>query len=70
MYVHLKVKTKQKNEEIKQISSDHFIVSLKQKPERNLANKRIIEVFQKVFKTKKVRIINGVNSPSKLLSVD
>lgn len=70
MYIHIKVKTGQKREKIEKIKEDGFIVSVKEKPERNLANNRIIELFRTYFKTKNVRIISGVHLPSKLLSID
>lgn len=69
MYIKVRVKTGQSAEKVVVQSSTHFIVSLKEKPERNLANKRIIEIFQERYKTKNVRIINGAHQPSKLLSV-
>jgi len=69
MYIKVRVKTGQSTEKVEVQSSNHFVVSIKEKPERNLANKRIIEIFQERYKTKNVRIINGPHQPSKLLSV-
>ncbi len=70
MYIHVKVKTKQKKEYIKELKPQYFEVSVKEKAEKNLANKRILKILQKYFKTQKVKIINGHRSPNKLISVD
>jgi uncharacterized protein YggU (UPF0235/DUF167 family) len=61
-----------KKESLKQKSEDHFEVSVKEKAEHNLANKRVLELFALHFNLpiEKVRIINGHRSPSKLLVVE
>lgn len=55
-----------------QKTKDHFEVSVRELAERNLANRRIIELVARRFKLPvgKVRIISGHHSPSKILSVD
>lgn len=71
MYIHLKVHTQAKAEKFVKLKEDHFEIWVKEKAERNLANKRIIEVVRENFpKAKMVRIISGAQSPSKLISVD
>jgi len=72
MYIHAKVTSGAKKEILKQISADHFEISVREKPERNLANTRVIELLAAHFKVpkSKVRIINGHRSPSKLLVVE
>lgn len=69
MYIKVRVKTNQRAERVEVQSPTHFVVSVKEKPERNLANARIIEIFQERFKTKSVRIINGAHHPVKMLSI-
>ncbi len=71
-YIHVKVATKAKKESLKQKSEDHFLVSVKEKAERNLANKRVIELLSLHFKLpfSKIRIINGHQSESKLLIIE
>ncbi len=69
MYIKVRVKTAQRAEKVEVLSPNQFVVSLKEKPERNLANTRIIEIFQERFKTKNVRIIHGAHHPAKMLSV-
>lgn len=79
-YIHVKVKVGAKKEGIKPVrskasgqeSKDHFVVSVKEKAERNMANTRVIELVAEHFKVpkSKVRIVNGHHHPSKLLVVD
>lgn len=71
MYIKIKVSAGSKKEEFKKISEDHFEVKVKEKAERNMANKRIIELIRHHFKTAgDIRIISGHHSPSKILSVE
>lgn len=70
MYIKLRVTTNAKKEKIVAESSDHYIILLKEKAERNMANRRILEIFRDIFPAKSVRIISGHHSPSKIISVD
>ena len=70
-YIHIKVKAGMRKEELKQMSDDHFEISVRQKAERNMANTRVLELVAEHFRVpvRKVRIVNGHRSPSKLLVV-
>jgi uncharacterized protein YggU (UPF0235/DUF167 family) len=70
MYIAIKVKAGAKEEKVVKKSADHFIISVKQKAKANEANKRVLEIVSDIFGTKKVRIINGHHSPSKMFSVE
>lgn len=72
MYIHAKVTAGGRREELKQISPDHFEIAVREKAERNQANKRVIELLAGHFSISenKVRIVNGHRSPSKLLIVE
>ncbi|MBP6858460.1 MAG: DUF167 domain-containing protein [Candidatus Pacebacteria bacterium] len=70
MYIKVRAKTGQRKEEIITESADHFVISVKEKAERNMANKRILEIVRSLFPGKSVRIINGHQSPGKLIAVD
>ena len=72
IYVRVKVKAGTRKEEFEQTSSDHFLVSVKEKAERNMANGRVIEIIAGFFKVApgRVRIVNGHRSPTKLLVVE
>ncbi len=70
MYIHIRIKTKQKVESIIKISDTKFEVSVKEEAKQNRANIRMIELVKDYFKTNKVKIVSGHHSPSKLLSVE
>jgi len=71
MYIHVKAHPKSKKQEIMQLKEDHFEIWVKELAEKNLANKKIIEILKNHFsEAKSVRIISGHHSPSKLFSVD
>jgi uncharacterized protein YggU (UPF0235/DUF167 family) len=71
MYIKVRVFAGSNKEEFRKISDTHFEVRVKEKAERNMANKKIIELVRLYFKASgDVRIINGHHSPSKILSVD
>jgi len=71
-YIHVKVTTSAKKENFKKINEDHFVISVKEKAERNMANTRVLELVAKYLKVpvRKVRIVNGHHHPSKLLVID
>ncbi len=71
MYVKIRVQTEAKREEIRQIKPDHFEVSVKEPAKQNLANKRAMELVALHFKipVKKVKIVSGHHSPSKIFSI-
>jgi uncharacterized protein YggU (UPF0235/DUF167 family) len=70
MYIKIRVKAGSRSEEIIKESEDHFIISVKEKAERNQANVRILEIIRNLFPGKNVRIINGHHSTSKLVAAD
>ena len=72
MYIHVKVRAGAKKEMIEKISSDHFAVSVREKAERNMANRRVAELLAGEFhvSVKQVRLLNGHHSPSKVFSVN
>lgn len=72
MYIKVDAKTQAKKESLIRKSKDHFLISVKEKAERNMANKRIIEILTLFFKVQKgkVRIINGHHHPHKLIVVE
>lgn len=71
MYIKVKVQAGTKKEEIKKKSKDSYMVSVREKAERNMANKRVCEVIASYFgvSIKSVLIISGHQSPSKILSI-
>ena len=71
MYIKVRVYAGGSKEEFKKISDTHFEARVKEKAERNMANRKVVELVRRHFGTVgDVRIINGHHSPSKILSVD
>lgn len=71
-YLKVVVTTGSKRESVEKKSEDHFFISVKERPERNLANKRVVELLALYFKVlpNKIRIINGHHHPHKLLALE
>ena len=71
MYIKVRVTAGAKKETVKVESADKLIISVKEKAKENQANKRVLQLVADHLKVpiKKVKIINGHHSPSKLLEV-
>lgn len=71
MHIKVRVKTGAKNESVRKASDIHFEISVREKPENNLANRRVIALVAMHLGVPavKVRIIKGHHQPSKMLSV-
>lgn len=71
-YVKVVVITNSKKDSIIAKSSDHFAITVKDKAENNMANKKVIELLAAHFSISraKIRIINGHHHSHKLLVVD
>jgi uncharacterized protein YggU (UPF0235/DUF167 family) len=71
MYIHVKVVADSKKEEIIYEKENYLKIYVKEPRERNLANTRVLEMLRELYPSaKQIRIINGHQSPSKLISVD
>ena len=71
MYIKAKVIVDAKKEKIIKKSKNHFEISVKESAERNLANKKVVELVRDYFKVYNgdVRIVSGHHSPSKIISI-
>ncbi len=71
MYIKVKVTAGSRKESVVKKSDDEYLISVKEKAERNMANERVVEIVAGLFDVscKKVRIISGHQSPSKILSI-
>lgn len=71
MYLKVKVIAGAREDKIEKIKETEFKLWVKPKAERNMANKRVIELVAEHLglPVNKVLIINGHTSPSKLLSI-
>jgi len=72
MYIKAIVTAGVKKENFTVVLSDYFKISVKEKAEKNMANKKIIELLASYFNVSKskIRIINGHHHPHKLLVVN
>ena len=71
MLIRVKVKTGMKNESIRKTSGTVFEISVREKPEANQANARVVALIVRHFRlaAKKVRIMSGHHKTSKLLEI-
>ncbi len=71
MYIKVKVTPSAKKEKVEKGEGDVFKISVKEPTERNLANRRVLEIIADHFGVlpKEVRIISGHHRPNKLLCV-
>lgn len=71
MYLKVTAITGAKKECLVKKKDDHFVISVREKPERNLANTRIREIVATELGVTlgAVRILNGHHERSKILSI-
>jgi uncharacterized protein YggU (UPF0235/DUF167 family) len=72
MHVKVRVYAGRKREGFTTTSENRFEISVKEPAEQNLANRRVAELVARHFKVspKKVHLMSGHRSPSKIFSVD
>jgi uncharacterized protein YggU (UPF0235/DUF167 family) len=72
MYVKVNVVAGAKKEAFVEKGDNSFVAQVKEPAERNLANKRVIELISSHYSVSenRVRIINGHHHSSKLFSVE
>lgn len=68
-YIHAKVSASSRRDFLEETKPGYFIISVREKAERGEANARVVAILKSHLKAKNVRIINGHNSPSKLLEI-
>ena len=69
MLIKVKVMTGARAESVVRKSDDSYAVSVKEKAERNLANRRVLDIFRGLYPKKSIRLIKGHHSPVKILEV-
>lgn len=71
MYVKITALTGQKQEFLREENNGRFVISVKEKPEQNMANRKIIEIIALHFKVpvSKVKIVSGHHKPSKIFDI-
>lgn len=69
MLIKVRVTVGARAEKVVKKKDDLYVVSVKQKAERNEANDRVLEIFRKLHLRKSVRIVKGHKSPAKIVEV-
>jgi hypothetical protein len=71
MKISIKVKTKSKIEKVKKTGDGCFAVFTNSTPEKGKANKAVIKLLSKHFKTPAadIKIINGLTSKNKIVEI-
>ncbi|MEM7816863.1 MAG: DUF167 domain-containing protein [Candidatus Aenigmatarchaeota archaeon] len=71
MLIKVKVFPNSKKEEIIQNSNDSFFIKVKEKAEKNLANKRVVEILANHFKVPafKIKLTKGSKQPNKIFEI-
>ena len=69
MLIKVRVTVGARAEKVVRKADDHFGVSVKEEAERNMANKRVLDIFREMYPNKSVRIIHGQRSPGKIIEV-
>ena len=72
MHIRVRVKTGSKKEAVKILSKDRLAFSVKEKPEHNLANKRVLELVAAHYgvSPRKLRLVSGHHATSKIISLE
>lgn len=71
MYVQVRVLAGQKKERVEKKSDTQYVISVKEKAEQNLANRRIIAILASEYgiSEESIRIVSGHHRPSKIFSL-
>lgn len=70
MYIKVKVTPESKHDKIEQVKSDEYRICVKVSAENNKANLRVLEMLRDHFPNKRIHLVSGHRSPSKILSVE
>ena len=69
MNIFVKVKPNAQKNEIKIVDSKHYLISVKEPPEKGKANKELIEKLQEMLKTE-IKIVSGKTTSSKRILIE
>lgn len=72
MYIKVEVTAGMKVQSVRKTGKDSFSISVREKAERNMANKKVVELIRNEFGNTRVlvKIVSGHHSPHKILSVE
>ena len=69
MYIKIKATAGSKKEKVEKKSEDLYHISVKEEAERNMANKRILEIMRSLYPNQSVKLVKGQRSPAKMVEV-
>lgn len=71
MYIKVQVNPGAKKERVQKIKDDQYLIDVREKAERGMANRRIVQIATKIFDVKSggVRIVSGHKNQSKIISI-
>jgi uncharacterized protein YggU (UPF0235/DUF167 family) len=67
--IKVRVTTDARAEKVVRKSDDSYLVSVREKAERNMANRRVLRIMRELFPGKRVNLIKGHQSPAKIVEV-
>ena len=72
MKIFVKTKVGAKEESVEKIDENHFIVSIKERPVKGLANKAVVKALADYFKVgnSEVSIVSGFKSRQKTVKIE
>jgi uncharacterized protein YggU (UPF0235/DUF167 family) len=72
MYIKINALTAQKQEFLKETGPNRFLLSVREKAEQNMANRKIIELIAGHFSipVSQVKIVSGHHKPSKMFDIN
>jgi len=69
MFIKIKVTAGSKKEKVEKKSEDLYHISVREEAERNMANKRILEIMRGFYPNQSVKLVKGQRSPAKIVEV-
>lgn len=71
MYIKVRVKAGAREESLVEVAPNSLRIALREKAEKNAANRRVAQLVARHFKvpTKSIRLIRGHKMPSKMLEI-
>ncbi len=71
MKISVKVKSGNREEKVENLGGNNFLISVRQRPEKGLANKAVIKLIAKYFKLAPttVKIVSGHSSKQKIIEI-
>lgn len=69
MLIKVRVTADAPAEKVVKKADDFYVVSVRESAERNLANKRVLEILRKIFPNRSLKLIKGHHAPAKIVEV-